>query len=337
MIRLPAEWEAQEFIQLVFPHKDTDWNKYLDEAISTFVNIVNIIALYQKCLVVAKDLAYVKSLFKKPKTKNNITFVRIDSNDTWARDFGGITIEENGKLTVLDFKFNAWGKKFKYNLDNKITQQLKLKGLLKQYKHKSIPFVLEGGSIESDGDGVIMTTSKCLMEKNRNPCLSQYSIENKLIDYLGAKKVLWLNSGEIIGDDTDSHIDTLARFVDKNTIVYQSCDDINDANYKELIAMKSELESFKTLKGIPYKLIALPHIEPIYYEENRLPATYVNFLIINDAVIVPQYNNINDTKVIKIFKKLFPTRDIVGCDCSTLIKQHGSLHCVTMQYPNLKV
>ncbi|RLA76420.1 MAG: agmatine deiminase, partial [Epsilonproteobacteria bacterium] len=313
MTRLPAQWEEQEFVQLVFPHKDTDWNEYLDEAVKTFVNIANIIASYQKCLIVAKDLTYIKSLFKKPKIKKNITFVRIDSNDTWSRDFGGITVEINKKLTVLDFKFNAWGKKFPYKLDNKITQQLKLKGLFKQYAHKTIPFVLEGGSIESDGEGTIMTTTKCLMEKNRNPHLTQNSIEKQLISSLGAKKVLWLNSGALVGDDTDSHIDTLARFVDTNTIVYQSCDDKNDENYQELKDMEDELKTFKNSKGISYKLIPLPNIEPKYYEDDRLPATYANFLIINKAVIVPTYKDKNDNKTIEIFKKLFPKRDVIGC------------------------
>ena len=333
--RLLAQWEAQEFVQLTFPHKDTDWIEYLDEAIQIFVNIANIIASYQKCLIVAKDLNYVKSLFTKPKIKKNITFVKIDSNDTWSRDFGGITVEINGKMTILDFRFNAWGKKFSYKLDNKITQQLKLKGLLKQYAHKTIPFVLEGGSIESDGEGVIMTTKKCLMEKNRNPHLSQNSIEKQLVSSLGAKKILWLNSGAIVGDDTDSHIDTLARFVDTNTIVYQSCDDTNDENYKELKDMEEELKTFKNLKGIPYKLIALPSIEAKYYNKDRLPATYANFLIINEAVIIPTYNDKNDNKALEIFKKLFQKRDVIGCDCTTLIKQHGSLHCVTMQYPKV--
>ncbi|MEA3498103.1 MAG: agmatine deiminase family protein [Campylobacterota bacterium] len=335
MTTLPAQWEAQEFVQLVFPHKNTDWNEYLDEAIETFVNIANIIASYQKCLIVAKDLTYVKSLFKNKKIKKNITFVRINSNDTWSRDFGGITVELNGKLTVLDFKFNAWGKKFPFKLDNQITQQLKLKGLLKQYKHKTIAFVLEGGSIESDGKGVIMTTSKCLTEKNRNPHLTKNSIEKQLISSLGAKKVLWLNSGALAGDDTDSHIDTLARFVSTDTIVYQTCDDKDDENYDELKAMENELKTFKNLKGISYKLIPLPHIEPKYYEDDRLPATYANFLIINGAVIVPTYNDKNDNEALEIFKKLFPKRDIVGCDCSVLIRQHGSLHCVTMQYPKV--
>jgi agmatine deiminase len=329
---LPAEWEQQEFIQIVLPHKNTDWNEYLAESISIFVNIAKNITKYQKCLIIAKDLTYVKSLFVN---KKNLIFTRIDSNDTWSRDFGGITINNNGNLTVLDFKFNAWGKKFAYNLDNQMTQQLKLKGLLKSYKHRSIPFVLEGGAIESNGEGIILTTTKCLMEKNRNPTLTQNSIEKKLVEYLGAKKVLWLNSGYLEGDDTDSHIDTLARFVNSDTIVYQSCDDEHDLHYTELKSMENELKKFTQLNGNPFKLIALPWIEAKYDEKERLPATYANFLIINGAVLVPTYEDKNDEKALNVFKKLFPKRDIIGLDCQTLIKQHGSLHCVTMQYPKV--
>ncbi len=334
MLRLPAQWESQEFVQLVFPHDNTDWNEYLDEAIENFVQITLNISKYQKCLIVAKNLTYVKSLFLD---KTNLTFIRIDSNDTWSRDFGGITVQDDDKFTVLDFKFNAWGKKFDYKLDNQITTKLKLKGMLKEYSHQSIAFVLEGGSIESDGDGVIMTTTKCLLEKNRNPTLSKSSIEKQLTSYLGAKKVLWLNSGALIGDDTDSHIDTLARFVSSDTIVYQLCDDKNDEHYNELKKMEEELKSFTNIKGIPYKLVALPWIKAIYNKEDRLPATYANFLIINNAVLIPTYNDENDKNALKIFKTLFKDRDIIGIDCRTLIKQHGSLHCVTMQYPSVKI
>ncbi|MGB3751612.1 MAG: agmatine deiminase family protein, partial [Arcobacteraceae bacterium] len=196
---LPAEWERQEFVQLVFPHKNTDWNEYLEEAIDTFVVIAKTIIKYQKCLVVANNLTHIKSLFPN---KQNLTFVKLNSDDTWSRDFGGITVSSNGIKTILDFKYNAWGKKFPYKLDDQITKQLKLKGLLKNYQHKSIPFVLEGGAIESNGEGVILTTKRCLLEKNRNPTHSQELIEKKLMEYLGAKKVLWLESGFLQGDDT---------------------------------------------------------------------------------------------------------------------------------------
>ncbi len=332
-MRLPAEWEQQEFVQLVFPHENTDWNEYLDDAIDTFVSIAKAIQKYQKVLIVSKNLETIKKRFPK---KNNLTFITLDSDDTWSRDFGGITIEHEGKYLIEDFTFNAWGKKFAYEKDNQITRKLKLKGIFKGYSHKLIPLVLEGGAIESNGEGIILTTSACLLEKNRNPKLSQKQIEKKLIQYLGAKKVLWLNSGALEGDDTDSHIDTLARFIDKDTIMYQTCDDKNDSHYEDLKNMEEELKSFKQLDGKPFKLVPLPWIEPKFDEEDRLPATYANFLIINGAVLVPTYNDKNDEVALKIFKKLFPKRDIIGIDCSTLIRQHGSLHCVTMQYPKLK-
>ena len=329
---LPAEWEKQEFVQLVFPHENTDWIDYLDEALNTFVNIAKSIAKYQKCLIIANNLTYVKSLFSN---KNNLIFVKINSDDTWSRDLGGITVDDNGKKVILDFKYNAWGKKFAYKLDNQITMQMKLKGLLKGYYHKSISFVLEGGAIESNGDGIILTTKQCLMEKNRNPTLSQNSIEKRLLEYFGASKILWLNSGYLEGDDTDSHIDTLARFVAKDTIVYQSCDDIEDVHYKALKEMENELSLFKQLDGTSFKLIALPWIEAKYDRDERLPATYANFLIINGAVLVPTYDDKNDEKALNIFRKIFPNRDILGIDCQTLIRQHGSLHCITMQYPKI--
>lgn len=333
MTRLPAEWEEQEFVQLVFPHKETDWEEYLDDAITTFVNIAKAIAKYQKVLIVAKDLAYVKSLFDK---KRNMSFVRLDSNDSWSRDFGGITVEQDGKMFVLDFKYNAWGKKFAYDKDNKITQKLKLKGVLKEYGHQSINFVLEGGAIESTGDGILMTTTECLTEKNRNPRLSQKQIEQSLMQFFGLKKVLWLDHGYLAGDDTDSHIDTLARFVSNDTIMYQACDDKNDEHYEALQKMEEQLKKFKMLNGRSFNLIALPWPEAKYDGEDRLPATYANFLIINKAVLVPTYNDKNDAKALDVFKKVFPKRDIIGINCSTLIRQHGSLHCVTMQYPKIK-
>ncbi len=333
-IVLPAEWEAQEFVQLVFPHKDTDWVEYLDDAIATFVNIAKTIAKYQKCLIVAKNLQYIKSLFKVHK---NLTFVRLDSDDTWSRDFGGITIKDGKSLKILDFKFNGWGGKYPSKKDNKITTQLKLKGIFKGYKHQSIPFILEGGAIDSDGDGVLLTTSQCLLNKNRNKVLSKNTIEKYLFEFFGLDKILWLDYGSLVGDDTDSHIDTLARFISTDTIVYQSCDDENNPNFAPLQKMYNQLKTFKTKKGLNYKLVALPSIGPKYYQGEQLPATYVNFLIINGAVLVPIYNDTNDTKALEIFKKLFPKRDIISIDCLTLIKQHGSLHCVTIQYPKLKI
>ncbi|MBD3843527.1 MAG: agmatine deiminase family protein [Campylobacterales bacterium] len=330
MTRLIAEWEDQEMVQLVFPHQQTDWSEYLEDAIATFVNIAKAIQKYQKVLIVAKDLNYIKSLFSN---KKNLIFVKLDSNDTWSRDFGGITVEQDGKRFILDFVFNAWGKKFDASKDNQITRKLKLKGIFKGYGHQSFNFVLEGGGIESNGKGVLLTTTECLLEKNRNPRFSQKAIEKKLIEFFGLSKVLWLDHGYLAGDDTDSHIDTLARFVSEDTIMYQTCDDESDEHFEALKKMEKQLQSFKNTDGKKFNLIPLPWIEAKYDQEDRLPATYANFLIINGAVLVPTYNDKNDQKALEVFKKTFPKRDIIGIDCSTLIRQHGSLHCVTMQYP----
>jgi agmatine deiminase len=323
------EWYPQEMVQLVFPHQDTDWKPYLQDAIDTFVQLAKIIQRYQKVLIITSNLAYTKSLFTN---KKNLIFIKLPSNDTWSRDFGGITVSWGNKPTILDFQFNGWGKKYQYNLDNQITTKLKLKGIFKKYNYKSIPFVLEGGSIDVNSQGVLLTTTQCLLEKNRNPKFTKNKIEQMLKQTLSIKKVLWLEHGALKGDDTDSHIDTLARFVNDNTIVYQTAYK-DDPNYQELKKMEQELKKFKDINNKPFYLIPLPSIKPIFYEDEQLPATYANFLIINKAVIVPTYNDSNDINMISLFKKLFPNRAIIPLDATTLIKQHGSIHCVTMQYP----
>jgi agmatine/peptidylarginine deiminase len=202
------------------------------------------------------------------------------------------------------------------------------------YGAKVVPvdFVLEGGAIESDGEGTLLTTSECLLNPNRNPHLSQEEIEIILKKELGAERFLWLHHGYLSGDDTDSHIDTLARFADASTIVYVACDDEDDEHYEALKAMENELRTFTCKNGNPYKLLALPMSEPKFYNNHRLPATYANFLIVNGGVIVPTYNDNNDAKALSVIQEAFPSRRIVGVDCSVLIREHGSLHCVTMQF-----
>ena len=259
-------------------------------------------------------------------------------NDTWARDHGGITVVKKGKTEILDFTFNGWGLKFGANLDNQITKQLFDKKIFPEnvkYKNR-LNFVLEGGSIESNGKGTILTTSECLLSANRNN-LSKEKIEKKLKTYLGAEQNLWLNYGYLAGDDTDSHIDTLARFCDENTIAYVKCDDENDEHYQELKKMEEELQQLKFPspqgEGLGVRFIPLPMADAIFDENGeRLPATYANFLIINDAVLMPTYNSPKDEIAKQQLQIAFPDREIVGIDCAALIKQHGSLHCVTMQY-----
>ncbi len=330
-IRFPAEWEKQSFLQLTFPHANSDWNCLLDEVSQCFVNIAQAASRFQDVLVVCEDIQRVKSYFQ---TSENIWFVQVESNDTWARDHGGITVIENGKAVVQDYIFNGWGKKFEAGLDNQITRKLFAKGVFENCRIQSFDFVLEGGSLESDGKGTIMTTADCLLSKNRNEKYSQEEIEIYLKENLGANRILWLNSGYLAGDDTDSHIDTLARFCDEKTIAYVGCNHQDDEHFEALQKMKSELLQFRNWEGQPYRLIELPFPDACFDEEgNRLPATYANFTIINGAVLVPVYGVQQDEAALKILQQCFPEKEIIGINCRVLIEQHGSLHCVTMQYP----
>ncbi len=330
MKRLFAEWEEQEFVLLAMPHNNSDWKPYLNEAIDNFVEIAKAIAKYQKVILLSTDVENIKSKFSD---LSNIEFLEVETNDTWARDFGGITISKDEKLQILDFGFNGWGLKFASNFDNLVTKEMEARGAFKNIKVKTKGMILEGGSIESNGDGVILTTSQCLLEANRNPHLDRKEIEEKLKKYFGAKKVLWLHNGHLENDDTDAHIDTIARFVDKNTIAYIKCDDKSDPHYDSFARMERELEKLKNLDGNPFNLVALPFVGAKYFEGERLPATYANFLIINKAVLVPVYGDENDKKAIEIMKNLFSDRKIIPINCEVLIRQHGSLHCVTMQFP----
>lgn len=331
---MPAEWEQQTFVQLTFPHAASDWAYMLNEATACFVDIAREISKRQPLLVVCADLHLAhQKLGHLPQ--DNITYVEIPSNDTWARDHGGITVRKNGCPVVLDFTFNGWGMKFAANLDNQITRRLFEKKMFPEHvKRKNRKkFILEGGSIESDGNGTILTTAQCLLAPNRNH-LSQEKLEQKLKKYLGAERVLWLQNGYLAGDDTDNHIDTLARFCSEDTIAYVACTDTTDEHYEALKRMEEELKAFRIhgSKNI-YNLIPLPMADAVYDENGfRLPATYANFLIINDAVLVPTYNSPKDAIALNQLQTAFPGREIVGINCTALIRQHGSLHCVTMQY-----
>lgn len=327
MRRLPAEFEPQSFVQLIFPHVKSDWLPYLEVASQTFVAIASAIANHEHCLLICDDIERVRSYFSDT---TNMTFVQYRSDDTWSRDCSAITVYDAQHIEMLDYTFNGWGGKFDASLDDAMTAALS-----SVYRNaiKKIDLVLEGGAIESNGEGVLLTTSKCLLHPNRNPLLSQEEIEAHLKDELGVRQILWLHHGHLIGDDTDSHIDTLARFVSADTIMYVRCSDRDDAHFEGLSKMEEELMALRQSDGMPYTLIALPMSDALYYDQERLPATYANFLIINGAVLLPVYNTPQDSEAITIFEQTFPDREIVPIDCSVLIRQHGSLHCVTMQFP----
>ena len=327
---MPAEWENQQCILMSFPHEDTDWvENNLEKSLFPFIRIAQAIAYEQAVYIICKDKNKISSLFCSTR---NMTFIEIPTNDTWIRDYGYISIKENGRKKLLDFTFDGWGGKFEASLDNSVNTILHQKGYMGITPLESIDFVLEGGSIESDGEGTILTTSACLCNSNRNNGLSKEKVEEKLKETLGTKRVLWLDHGYLSGDDTDSHIDTLARFVNKETIVYVKCNDIKDEHYEALKKMEKQLQTFQTIEGKPYNLIPLPMTSAIYNNRGeRLPATYANFLITNNALLYPTYSDTHDKIVKEIFKKLFLDKEIIPINCLKLIEQGGSLHCSTMQ------
>ncbi|WP_298653915.1 agmatine deiminase family protein [uncultured Proteiniphilum sp.] len=333
-IIFPAEWYPQSAVQVTWPHRNTDWAESLEEVTACYVALSKEILRREKLLVVCRDTGEVEKYFSGDE-RENLLCVEIESNDTWARDHGAISLFVDNKPTISDFGFNGWGLKFAANRDNLITGKLFEKAVLRPevvYLNR-LNFILEGGSIESDGKGTILTTTECLLSPNRNQPMTQDEIGNYLKHALGAERILWLRHGFLAGDDTDSHIDTLARFCEERTIAYVKCDDPEDEHYDELKAMEKELESFVAYDGRSYRLVDLPMADAVYHDGERLPATYANFLIINGAVLLPFYGTEKDEIAKRQLQKAFPDREIVGIDCRPLIRQHGSLHCVTMQLP----
>ena len=331
---LPAEWFPQSAVQLTWPHAGTDWAPILKEVIPCFVSIAQEIMKREKLVVVCPDASEVKEQLGA-FDEERVRFVELPTNDTWARDHGGISVFDPLGPMVYDFVFNGWGMKFAANKDNLITRNLYQSGVFAEEIQlvNMAPFVLEGGSIESDGRGTLMATAECLLSVNRNEYLQREEIEHYLKDVFGMKRILWIENGYLAGDDTDSHVDTLARFCSEDTIAYVKCEDESDEHYDELRAMEEEIKAFRQENGEPYRLVPLPMADEVVWEGERLPATYANFLIINGAVLLPFYNSPKDELARNALQAVFPDREVIGVNCLPLIKQHGSLHCVTMQYP----
>lgn len=334
--RMPAEWEAQEMVQLCWPDQTTDWAYVLEEAEACFLNIAKEISERQKLLLVARDIEAVKLKVQELLKMENVIFHQAPFNDTWARDTGALSIQTEEGISLLDFQFNGWGGKFDAALDNQLSQSIYAAGVFNGFVNdfETIPFILEGGSIESNGKGICLTTEQCLLSPKRNHSFSKESIEDFLNQELGFTDVLWLSNGALEGDDTDAHIDTLARFVNENTILYTVTDREDDSHFKSLKLMEHELKEMSDKEGLPFNLIAVPLPTAIFDAEDghRLPATYANFLFINGAILLPIYGVPTDRQAIAIFEKHFPDHEIVPVNCEVLIRQHGSLHCLTMQY-----
>lgn len=335
---LLAEWAPQSGVMLTWPHGHGDWRPFLTQVEPVFIDIGRAVTQFEKLLIATYDDAHRQHVLQRLAAAGaNMDRVKtfiVPSNDTWARDHGPITVLEDNKPVLLDFVFNGWGNKFDAALDNKISASLYAQGAFGSVPLRTFPFVLEGGSIESDGKGTMLTTAHCLMSPERNPDMNRADIESHLADVFGLKRFLWLEHGYLAGDDTDSHIDTLARLCDENTIAYVKCDDPADEHFLALNAMEEELKAFRTLDGAPYKLVPLPWPKPIFDDNGkRLPATYANFLIINGAVLAPTYDDANDAAALQALAGCFPGREIIAVPCAPLVMQYGSLHCVTMQLP----
>ncbi len=333
MNRFPAEWEKQSSVLIAWPHKTGDFRN-LEAVEQSYSVISDTISQYQKLLIVCRDDSHQQHIQALISMNGNIEFIHADVNDIWVRDTVFLSVEKDGVITHLNFHFNGWGDKYSHQSDNALNHKLLNTKPFKGASHTDIDFILEGGSVESDGYGTLLTTKQCLLNPNRNKGLSQEDIEQQLLEHLGAKRVFWLNQENLSGDDSDAHIDTLARFCSANTIAYTSCDDIEDPHYNSLKFMETQLQALRTVDDDVYHLVSLPLPKPIHDEDGQqLPANYANFLIINHAVLVPAYGDPMDAIALERLTACFPDRKIIGIPCRPLVHQYGSLHCMTMQLP----
>ena len=335
---LAPEWFPQSGVQLTWPHEDTDWAYMLEDVTECYIRLAYEIALREKLLIVCPNVEKVKQLIDERlplKAKENITFFECLTNDTWARDHAFLSVINTNGIELLDYRFNGWGGKFEATFDNAINKKLHDAQILHGTYVNRLDFELEGGSIESDGMGTLLTTAECLLNPNRNPQFDKTQIETHLKEDFNVDHILWLEHGALSGDDTDSHVDTLARLCPEDTIVYVKCDRKEDEHYENLKKMEDELQAFRTKEGNPFRLIAVPLPEAIYDEDGqRLPATYANYLVMNKTILYPTYAQPDlDEEAKKALAKAFPSYSVIGIDCRALICQHGSLHCATMQYP----
>ena len=323
---------------LTWPHAQGDWADTLAEVEPVFLRIAREIALREKLLVNCATADQAKQITERlagtGAPRNHIVTAVVPSDDTWARDHGPLTVLQQGQPRLLDFCFNGWGNKYPAQADNAITSRLAEQGCFGDIPVEPVDLVLEGGSIDSDGTGSLLTTRACLLHPQRNPRLSTERLTQQLCRRLGAQRLLWLQHGALEGDDTDGHIDMLARFTDRDSIVFQACDEPGYRYHAELQAMQQELREFRTLDGKPYRLHALPWPSARRLADGtRLPASYANFLVINGAVLLPVYDDPADDTAAAVLQTCFPQREIIPVPCLPLIRQFGSLHCLTMQFP----
>lgn len=336
-LRLPAEWEPQSGAMLTWPHAGTDWADGLNRVYPVFAQLGAAIAARETLLSVcdcAEHAAEVcERLLAAGARRERLAFAIAPSNDTWARDHGPLTTRHGGRALLNDFRFNGWGGKFDAGLDSALSGRLHAQGSFGDTAMAHRDLVLEGGAIETDGAGTLLATRSSVIGESRNPGFAAADIEQRLQDWLGLDRCLWLDHGHIDGDDTDGHIDTLARFADRDTILYATAPE-HDPDHAELAAMAAQLHEMRTRDGRPYRLLPLPAAGDLRDADGRrLPAGYANFQIVNDAVLLPVYGVEQDAQATAVLAGAFSDRAIVPIDCRPLIEQNGSLHCLVMHFP----
>lgn len=335
-LRLPAEWEPQDAVLVAWPHAGTDWAPRLAEVEATYVALAAAVTRFQSLVIVVPDdvvRARAQTLLSDSSAQMaRVRIVQARYDDTWLRDSGPLTLlDDDDHFALTDFRFTGWGGKFGADQDDALIGALVDAGVFGQAVHRRVDWALEGGAVESDGCGTVLTTWRCLAQ--RHPRQSRELMSSLLRDNLHADRVLWLDHGYLEGDDTDAHIDTLARFAPGDRIVYQACDDETDPHYAELARMADELAALRRADGKPYQLSPLPWPQPILDDGRRLAASYANYLIINGAVLVPAYGDAADDRAAQVIAAAHPQREVVQVPCRALIWQNGSLHCITMQLP----
>lgn len=339
--RFPAEWENQQGILLCFPHNGKDWpGKY--EAIQwDFVEFIKKIALFEQVILIVADenlkVKVVGILENAHVQMTNVSFIIYKTNRSWMRDSGPIIVKNGEKREALNFNFNGWAKYKNIQLDKLVPSKIAefLDITLTQVMHNGKPVIVEGGAIDTNGKGTLLTSEECLMHPNiqvRNPNFTKADYEAVFKKYLGITNVIWLGNG-IEGDDTHGHIDDLCRFINEDTIVTIVESNKNDSNYKPLQDNIKRLQNAKLENGKSPKIIALPMPKPLYFEKLRLPASYANFLILNKCVLVPTFNDANDRIALNILAECFPDREIIGISAIDLIWGFGTLHCLSQQIP----
>jgi agmatine/peptidylarginine deiminase len=333
--RLPAEWEPQAGVIIAWPHEATDWAPRLAEIETAYVGLASAIARFETLIVCISDGSVREHAARKLAAagvpEERVRFAETEYDDTWLRDSGPLTLTNGVDFRLLDFRFTGWGGKFGADRDDRLVETLMACSLFRTRSHQRIDWALEGGAIESDGKGTLLTTWRCMHQ--RHPRMKREEMTRLLEDAFGAERVLWLEHGYLEGDDTDAHIDTLARFAPDGAIVFQACDDPSDLHHAELARMGEELATLRTADNRPYRLHALPWPRAIADEGRRLAASYANYLVVNGGVLMPAYGDPADARAAAVIAAAHPGREIVPIDARPLIWQNGSVHCLTMQVP----